>query len=61
MAVTEAKTRGREMFAEALKKTKRLWITIQCLRKRKQCTVNTVCSGDGVLLKGCGGSVEGIL
>ncbi|TWW60997.1 hypothetical protein D4764_05G0010870 [Takifugu flavidus] len=30
--------------------SKRFWTTIQCLRKGKQCTVNTVYSGNGVLL-----------
>ncbi|TWW76582.1 hypothetical protein D4764_13G0012440 [Takifugu flavidus] len=40
-AVAEAKTRAWEEFGEA---------TIRRLRKGKQCTVNTVYSGDGVLL-----------
>ncbi|TWW53911.1 R2DM Retrovirus-related Pol polyprotein from type II retrotransposable element [Takifugu flavidus] len=30
--------------------SKRFWTTIRRLRRGKQCTVNTVCSGDGVLL-----------
>ncbi|TWW73382.1 hypothetical protein D4764_15G0007760 [Takifugu flavidus] len=30
--------------------SKRFWTTIRCLRKGKQCTVNTVYSGDDVLL-----------
>ncbi|TWW70386.1 hypothetical protein D4764_18G0011920 [Takifugu flavidus] len=41
-AVAEAKTRAWEEF--------RFWTTIRCLRRGKQCTVNTVYSGDGVLL-----------
>ncbi|TWW77036.1 hypothetical protein D4764_12G0004260 [Takifugu flavidus] len=54
-AVTEAKTRAWEEFGEAMENdfrmaSKRLWTTIQRLRKGKLCTVNTVYSCDGVLL-----------
>ncbi|TWW54485.1 hypothetical protein D4764_0145930 [Takifugu flavidus] len=54
-AVAEAKTRAWEEFGEAMKNdfrtaSKRFWTTIRRLRKGKQCTVNTVYSGDGVLL-----------
>ncbi|TWW62340.1 hypothetical protein D4764_04G0009870 [Takifugu flavidus] len=55
MAVAEAKTRAWEEFGEVMENnfrtaSKRFWITIRHLRKGKQCTVNTVYSGDGVLL-----------
>ncbi|TWW77679.1 hypothetical protein D4764_12G0010690 [Takifugu flavidus] len=55
MAVAQAKTRAWEEFGEAIKNdfwtaSKRFWTTIRRLRKGKQCTVNTVYSGDGVLL-----------
>ena len=55
VAVTEAKTQAWEEFAEAMENDfstalKRLGTTIQRLRKGKQCTVNTVYSGDAVLL-----------
>ncbi|TWW74689.1 hypothetical protein D4764_14G0006920 [Takifugu flavidus] len=54
-AVAEAKTRAWEEFGEAMENdfrtaSKSFWTTIRRLRKGKQCTVNTVYSGDGVLL-----------
>uniref|UniRef100_A0A674P165 Reverse transcriptase domain-containing protein n=1 Tax=Takifugu rubripes TaxID=31033 RepID=A0A674P165_TAKRU len=54
-AVAEPKTRAWEEFGEAMESdfwtaSKRFWTTIRRLRKGKQCTVNTVYSGDGVLL-----------
>ncbi|TWW78236.1 R2DM Retrovirus-related Pol polyprotein from type II retrotransposable element [Takifugu flavidus] len=54
-AVAEAKTRAWEEFGEAMENdfrtaSKRFWTTIRHLRRGKQCTVNTVYSGDGVLL-----------
>ncbi|TWW60624.1 R2 Retrovirus-related Pol polyprotein from type I retrotransposable element [Takifugu flavidus] len=54
-AVAEAKTRAWEEFGEAMENdfrtaSKRFWTTIWRLRRGKQCTVNTVYSGDGVLL-----------
>ncbi|TWW77636.1 R2 Retrovirus-related Pol polyprotein from type I retrotransposable element [Takifugu flavidus] len=54
-AVAEAKTRAWEEFREAMENdfrtaSKRFWTTIRRLRRGKQCTVNTVYSGDGVLL-----------
>ncbi|TWW78306.1 hypothetical protein D4764_11G0004270 [Takifugu flavidus] len=54
-AVAEAKTRAWEEFGEAMENdfrtaSKRFWTTIRRLRREKQCTVNTVYSGDGVLL-----------
>ncbi|TWW68222.1 hypothetical protein D4764_19G0000200 [Takifugu flavidus] len=54
-AVAEAKTRVWEEFGEAMENnfwmaSKRFWTTIRRLRRGKQCTVNTVYSGDGVLL-----------
>ncbi|TWW56347.1 hypothetical protein D4764_08G0003340 [Takifugu flavidus] len=54
-AVAEAKTQAWEEFGEAMENdfrtaSKRFWTTIRNLRKGKQCTVNTVYSGDGVLL-----------
>ncbi|TWW80933.1 hypothetical protein D4764_01G0007480 [Takifugu flavidus] len=54
-AVAEAKTRAWEEFGEAMENdfrtaSKRFWTTIRHPRKGKQCTVNTVYSGDGVLL-----------
>ncbi|TWW52999.1 R2DM Retrovirus-related Pol polyprotein from type II retrotransposable element, partial [Takifugu flavidus] len=54
-AVAEAKTRAWEEFGEDMENdfrtaSKRFWTTIRRLRKGKQCTVNTVYSGDGVLL-----------
>ncbi|TWW66954.1 hypothetical protein D4764_20G0009860 [Takifugu flavidus] len=54
-AVAEAKTRAWEELGEAMENdfrtaSKRFWTTIWRLRKGKQCTVNTVYSGDGVLL-----------
>ncbi|TWW80607.1 R2 Retrovirus-related Pol polyprotein from type I retrotransposable element [Takifugu flavidus] len=47
--------RAGEEFGEAMENdfwmaSKRFWTTIRHLRKGKQCTVNTVYSGDGVLL-----------
>ncbi|TWW69209.1 hypothetical protein D4764_18G0000150 [Takifugu flavidus] len=54
-AVAEAKTRAWQEFGEAMENdfrmaSKRFWTTIRPLRKGKQCTVNIVYSGDGVLL-----------
>ncbi|TWW74560.1 hypothetical protein D4764_14G0005630 [Takifugu flavidus] len=54
-AVAETKNRAWEEFGEVMENDfrtalKRFWTTIQRLRKGKQCTVNTVYSGDGVLL-----------
>ncbi|TWW69196.1 hypothetical protein D4764_18G0000020 [Takifugu flavidus] len=54
-AVAEAKTRAWEEFGEAMENdfrtaSKRFWTTIRRLRRGKQCTVNAVYSGDGVLL-----------
>ncbi|TWW81657.1 hypothetical protein D4764_01G0014720 [Takifugu flavidus] len=54
-AVAEAKTQAWEEFGEAMENdfrttSKRFWTTIRRLRKGKQCTVNTVYSGDGVML-----------
>ncbi|TWW67270.1 hypothetical protein D4764_02G0003110 [Takifugu flavidus] len=54
-AVAEAKTRAWEEFGETMENdfwmaSKRFWTTIRRLRRGKQCTVNTVYSGDGVLL-----------
>ncbi|TWW61031.1 hypothetical protein D4764_05G0011210 [Takifugu flavidus] len=54
-AVAEAKTQAWEEFDEAMENdfrmaSKRFWTTIRRLRKGNQCTVNTVYSGDGVLL-----------
>ncbi|TWW59276.1 R2DM Retrovirus-related Pol polyprotein from type II retrotransposable element [Takifugu flavidus] len=54
-AVAEAKTRAWEEFGEAMENdfrtaSKRFWTTIRRLRRGKQCTVNTVYNGDGVLL-----------
>ncbi|TWW80160.1 hypothetical protein D4764_10G0011900 [Takifugu flavidus] len=54
-AVAEAKTRAWEEFGEAMENnfrtaSKRFLSTIRHLRKGKQCTVNAVYSGDGVLL-----------
>ncbi|TWW74365.1 R2 Retrovirus-related Pol polyprotein from type I retrotransposable element [Takifugu flavidus] len=54
-AVAEAKTRAWEEFGEAMENdfqtaSKRFWTTIRHLRRGKQCTLNTVYSGDGVLL-----------
>ncbi|TWW71625.1 hypothetical protein D4764_16G0001220 [Takifugu flavidus] len=54
-AVAEAKTRTWEEFSEAMENdfrmaSKRFWTTIWRLREGKQCTVNTVYRGDGVLL-----------
>ncbi|TWW77463.1 hypothetical protein D4764_12G0008530 [Takifugu flavidus] len=54
-AAAEAKTRAWEEFGEAMENdfrtaSKRFWTTIRRLRGGKQCTVNTVYSGDGVLL-----------
>ncbi|TWW64123.1 hypothetical protein D4764_03G0011310 [Takifugu flavidus] len=53
--VAEAKTRAWKEFGEAMDNdfrmaSKRFWTTIRRLRKGKQCTVNTVYGGDGVLL-----------
>ena len=57
MAVTDAKTRAWEEFGEAIEKefrtaSKRFWTTIRrgVVRVRKQFTVNTVYSENGVLL-----------
>ena len=54
-AVTEAKTRTWEEFGEAMENdfrtaSKKFWSTIRRLRRGKQCSVNTVYSGDGELL-----------
>ncbi|TWW71634.1 EARP-interacting protein [Takifugu flavidus] len=54
-AVAEAKTRAWEEFGEAMESdfrtaSKRFWTTIRHLRRGKQCTINAVYSGDGVLL-----------
>ncbi|TWW66862.1 R2 Retrovirus-related Pol polyprotein from type I retrotransposable element [Takifugu flavidus] len=52
-AVAEAKTRhgkSSAMVNDFWTASKRFWTTIRRLRKGKQCTVNTVYSGDGVLL-----------
>ncbi|TWW68208.1 hypothetical protein D4764_19G0000060 [Takifugu flavidus] len=54
-AVAEAKTQAWEEFGEAMENDfrmalKRFWTTIRRLRKGKPCTVNTVYSGDSVLL-----------
>ncbi|TWW78262.1 hypothetical protein D4764_11G0003830 [Takifugu flavidus] len=62
-AVGKAKTRAWEEFGEAMENnlrtaSKRFWTTIRCLRKGKQCTVNTVYSGDGVLLTSTRGVVD---
>lgn len=53
--VAEAKTLTWKEFGEAMENDfqmalKRFWTTIWHLRRGKQCTVNTVLSGDGVLL-----------
>ncbi|TKS65417.1 Craniofacial development protein 2 p97 bucentaur protein [Collichthys lucidus] len=58
-AVAEAKTRAWEEFGEAMESdfrtaSRRFWTTIRRLRRGKQCTVNTVFSGDGVLLTSTG-------
>ncbi|XP_054621698.1 uncharacterized protein vopp1b isoform X1 [Dunckerocampus dactyliophorus] len=55
LAVAEAKTRTWEEFGEAMENdfrtaSKRFWTTIRRLMRGKQCTVNTVYGGDGVLL-----------
>ena len=55
VVVTEAKTRAREEFGKAMENDfwmalKRFWTTIRHIKKGKQCTFNTVYSGDGVLL-----------
>ena len=55
MAVTEANTRTWEEFCEAMNNDfrtalKRFWTTIRCLRRGKQCIINTVYGGDGALL-----------
>ncbi|TKS65443.1 putative 149 kDa protein ORF 2 [Collichthys lucidus] len=57
--VAEAKTRAWEEFGEAMESdfrtaSRRFWTTIRRLRRGKQCTVNTVFSGDGVLLTSTG-------
>ncbi|TWW74380.1 hypothetical protein D4764_14G0003820 [Takifugu flavidus] len=54
-AFAKAKTQAWEEFGEAMENdfrmnSKRFWTTIRRLRKGKQCTLNTVYSGDGVLL-----------
>ena len=54
-AFTEAKTRDREEFGEAMENlfwttAERFWTTIQRLRVGMQCTINTVYSGDDALL-----------
>nr|XP_049610760.1 uncharacterized protein LOC125988936 isoform X1 [Syngnathus scovelli] len=54
-AVAEAKTRAWEEFGEATENdfrtvSRKFWSTIRRLRRGKQCNVNTVYSGDGVLL-----------
>nr|XP_049618390.1 uncharacterized protein LOC125993656 isoform X2 [Syngnathus scovelli] len=54
-AVAEAKTRAWEEFGEAMENdfrmaSRKFWSTIRRLRRGKQCNVNTVYSGDGVLL-----------
>ena len=68
VAVAEVKTRAWEEFGEAMENdfwtaSKRFWTTIWRLRKRKQCTFNTVYSGNGAadLDQGRCVSVEGIL
>ena len=55
LAVAEAKARAWEKFGETMENdfwttSKRFWATIQRLRTGTQCTVNTMHSGDGVLL-----------
>nr|XP_049579068.1 uncharacterized protein LOC125970583 [Syngnathus scovelli] len=55
LAVAEAKTRAWEEFGEAMENdfrtaSRKFWSTIRRLRRGKQCNVNTVHSGDGVLL-----------
>ena len=55
VVIVEAKTRSWEEFSEAIDNDfrvalKRFWTTIRHLWKGKQCTINTVYSGDGVLL-----------
>uniref|UniRef100_A0A3P9PV83 Reverse transcriptase domain-containing protein n=1 Tax=Poecilia reticulata TaxID=8081 RepID=A0A3P9PV83_POERE len=53
--VAEAKTRAWEEFGEAMETdfrtaSRRFWSTIRRLRRGKQCSTNTVYSGDGALL-----------
>ncbi|XP_051941766.1 uncharacterized protein LOC127614473 [Hippocampus zosterae] len=53
--VAEAKTRAWEEFGEAMEAdfrtaSRKFWSTIRRLRRGKQCTTNTVYSGDGALL-----------
>ncbi|XP_051939041.1 uncharacterized protein LOC127612098 [Hippocampus zosterae] len=53
--VAEAKTRAWEEFGEAMEAdfrtaSRKFWSTIRRLRRGKQCTTNTVSSGDGALL-----------
>ena len=55
LVVAEAKTRAWEEFGEALEDdfrtaSKKFWSTIRRLRRGKQCSINTVYSGDGALL-----------
>ncbi|XP_061646121.1 uncharacterized protein LOC133485831 [Phyllopteryx taeniolatus] len=55
LVVAEAKTRAREDFGEAMEKdlrtaSRKFWSTLRRLRRGKQCTANTVCSGDGAPL-----------
>ncbi|XP_057705300.1 uncharacterized protein LOC130923569 isoform X1 [Corythoichthys intestinalis] len=54
-AIAEAKTRTWKEFGEAMENdfrtaSRKLWSTIRCLQRGKQCTINTVYSEDGVLL-----------
>ncbi|XP_051922980.1 uncharacterized protein LOC127601606 [Hippocampus zosterae] len=55
LVVAEAKTRAWEEFGEAMEAdfrtaSRKFWSTIRRLRRGKQCTTNTVYSGDGALL-----------
>ncbi|KAK3521652.1 hypothetical protein QTP70_014704, partial [Hemibagrus guttatus] len=57
--VSEAKTRVWEEFGEAMEKeyqtaSGKFWQTVQCLRRGKQLSANTVYSGDGELLASTG-------
>ncbi|KAK3575585.1 hypothetical protein QTP86_030518 [Hemibagrus guttatus] len=59
MVVSEAKTRVWEEFVEAMEKDYRtasgkFWQTVQCLRRGKQLSANTVYSGGGELLASTG-------
>ncbi|TKS65499.1 putative uncharacterized transposon-derived protein [Collichthys lucidus] len=62
--VAEAKTRSWEEFGEAMESdfrtaSRRFWTTIRRLRRGKQCTINTVFIGDGVLLTSTGDVLGG--